>query len=449
MNEEKNESEPSSKANEEKETINNNDLLLIHFQDITHLDDLDECRAILESTNWNLDLAVQSYFNGDTHLDQEFNTNSHTLDFNPSLTVNSNILHPHPQQNSFTDFQTNFNRLNTESFPTIPQNLIDSFTNTIIPNSSSSIGPIVTTTTSTSTFDPLNSQMEGYFSSENSYIRPKRLLTFNIEYLSKRFKLHVPDDEKVKKLKELIEEQTEVLVKNQKLSGWKNKDMFINDETLLRDINLPQENSLSVTNLALYTDANSTTISSSSGAAAANPSTSSSMLNDTFWVTIKIINTNKQITIINHSKKPHDYSIDEANGSRQASEASFFPDVNFEGSIKFLELRRKVALLTNVITSNQEWWYYVNSEPDPKDLEQIKSSNSLSSFHKLIESEKLFSLPLTSIIEDSSTLAEMKQSLVDLTSPHNASVKKTTSTASLTNSANGLAANQASAINVI
>lgn len=39
-----------------------NDQKLAHFQEVTHLDDFEQCQAILESTNWDLDQAIQSYF---------------------------------------------------------------------------------------------------------------------------------------------------------------------------------------------------------------------------------------------------------------------------------------------------------------------------------------------------------------------------------------------------
>lgn len=39
-----------------------NDQKLAHFQELTHLDDFEQCQAILESTNWDLDQAIQSYF---------------------------------------------------------------------------------------------------------------------------------------------------------------------------------------------------------------------------------------------------------------------------------------------------------------------------------------------------------------------------------------------------
>ncbi len=75
MNE--NEDEPSSSSIEPSAPAapssleEDHDMKLIQFQDITHLDDLDECRAILESTGWDLDVAVQSYFSGSQVLTPE------------------------------------------------------------------------------------------------------------------------------------------------------------------------------------------------------------------------------------------------------------------------------------------------------------------------------------------------------------------------------------------
>lgn len=57
MNEEGKVEEPGV-LNEEQ----SNDQKLAHFQELTHLDDFEQCQAILESTGWNLDQAIQSYF---------------------------------------------------------------------------------------------------------------------------------------------------------------------------------------------------------------------------------------------------------------------------------------------------------------------------------------------------------------------------------------------------
>ena len=40
------------------------DQVMAHFQEITNFYDMEQCLAILESTQWNLDQAIQSFYNG-------------------------------------------------------------------------------------------------------------------------------------------------------------------------------------------------------------------------------------------------------------------------------------------------------------------------------------------------------------------------------------------------
>lgn len=42
----------------------NHDQVMAHFQEITNFYDMEQCLAILESTQWNLDQAIQSFYNG-------------------------------------------------------------------------------------------------------------------------------------------------------------------------------------------------------------------------------------------------------------------------------------------------------------------------------------------------------------------------------------------------
>jgi hypothetical protein len=37
------------------------DQMIAHFQEVTSLDDIGQCLHILESANWNLDEAIQTY----------------------------------------------------------------------------------------------------------------------------------------------------------------------------------------------------------------------------------------------------------------------------------------------------------------------------------------------------------------------------------------------------
>lgn len=43
---------------------------LIHFQEITHIDSIDQCKQILEAFDWNIELAVQNTFNDQPNANQ-------------------------------------------------------------------------------------------------------------------------------------------------------------------------------------------------------------------------------------------------------------------------------------------------------------------------------------------------------------------------------------------
>lgn len=399
MNDDTNTNQTKTNNGEETESGNNiaeNDIKLIQFQEITQENDLDECKVFLESTGWDLNLAVQSYFNRDIIIEQ---------DIEPPTSNNVEYVSSVAQNNIFNyesiNSQPNFNHLSSQ----ISQNIFN-------PSIPTRITDTETDFSSNMYFNPISSQFDSYFN------KAKRLLKFNIEYLGKKFTFHIPDDEKVKKIKELIEEKIQVEVKNQKLTGWKNKDLFINDETFLRDINLPLENNLSVINQALFVD-DSVTISNTTP----NTSASFSTQNDSYELVIKIIKINNQFS--NISKKIHNDSDNESDANK--NETNSFYRLHFSSETKFIEIRRRLALLTNIFTNNQEWWYYIiNNDLDllEKEVEEIKRCNNMKTFHKLIESEKLFSLPLTSIIEDNLSLLEIKKSLDDLIDPNNECVKK-------------------------
>ena len=76
----------------------------------------------------------------------------------------------------------------------------------------------------------------------------KRLLNFHIEYQEKRFTLHVLDSECVRKIKELIKEKLSIPCENQKLNGWRNKNLLITDKMVLNQLNLPLDTNLFVIN---------------------------------------------------------------------------------------------------------------------------------------------------------------------------------------------------------
>lgn len=51
-------------AKDDGKDTSNHDQVMAHFQEITNFYDMEQCLAILESTQWNLDQAIQSFYNG-------------------------------------------------------------------------------------------------------------------------------------------------------------------------------------------------------------------------------------------------------------------------------------------------------------------------------------------------------------------------------------------------
>ena len=141
-----------------------------------------------------------------------------------------------------------------------------------------------------------------------------------------------------------------------------------------------------------------------------------------FVLDIKLINTKKQqITIINHSSTFDSSSlVPNVSFANSNNTNDTYFHLNFPPTTKFIEIRRKLALLTNVYANNQEWFYYIVKSDQETSKEEtianLKTYNDLASFHRLIETNKLFAIPLTTLIEDNQTLVEMKKTLDELNS---------------------------------
>ena len=172
-----------------------------------------------------------------------------------------------------------------------------------------------------------------------------------------------------------------------------------------------------------------------------------------FLLHIKLINTKKpQITVINNSSTfdstaltQHISSENPNKNSSSSSSSETYFHLNFQASTKFIDIRRKLNMLTKIFANNQEWYYYItkNSQENNNDnldetLTTLKTCNDLSSFHSLLEESKLFALPLTSLFEDSKSLGEMKKTIDELTgeSSSNSSAIASSSSSSSSTSSN-------------
>lgn len=313
------------------EAVDDKDQKLALFQEITHLDDFDQCSAILESTNWDVDQAIQAFFGG--------TFNNHSLS-TTTTTITTAI-------NSFEPDLSHYE-------PIEP---------TVIPLKPSS----------------------------------RRLLTFKIEYLDSKFTLHVPDNETVLKLKELIEEKINLPAKFIKLNGWRDKNLFVMDKMTLNELNLPLETHLYVKNTSdMETDAVAQTSSSQSNG---NSSPAE------FEVHVKIINPNaSQLTIVNQSSASFGFT----ETTVSSNEDKYFR-LNFDPSNKFIDIRRSIFKLTNILANSQEWFYFKGDS-----IEDLKQVNTLAAFQRFLEADKIFSVSLNSLVEDTAPLSQIKTILDDL-----------------------------------
>uniref|UniRef100_H2Y5G2 UAS domain-containing protein n=1 Tax=Ciona savignyi TaxID=51511 RepID=H2Y5G2_CIOSA len=84
---------------------------LLHFQEITHTEDLEECKKILIEHNWDIEKAVQAKFNPPIMHDN--NQHQYVAPHSPSMVhhrIPHSLIHHHdlpPRQLVYTNYQSN------------------------------------------------------------------------------------------------------------------------------------------------------------------------------------------------------------------------------------------------------------------------------------------------------------------------------------------------------
>lgn len=71
---------------EKKNDSLNRDQILSHFQEVTDLYEVEQSQVILESNNWNLDQAIQSFFGGESMI-----TDTNPL-MSPKIIKNNDLI---------------------------------------------------------------------------------------------------------------------------------------------------------------------------------------------------------------------------------------------------------------------------------------------------------------------------------------------------------------------
>jgi hypothetical protein len=340
------------KMNDEEATTSK-DQKLAHFQEVTHLDDFEQCQAILESTNWDLDQAIQSYYSSQMSHDDDIDV------------VGAPLAPPPPTLTAIdprSSFERRINIVSPQLLSTATQHESDNYEQ--------------------STVEAMRSA-----SASNA----KRLLQFNIEYLGNKVTLHLFDNESVGKIKELVEEKLAIPRHCVQLGGWRNKPVFINDHTIISELNLPLETTLYVTNSAHMT-------ATDGDKARVEQLASAVPVDIEFELLIKLV---------------------------ARSDDKFFR-IRFSPNVTFIEIRRRLSMLTSLIVNDQEWWYFkTTSDSFKSKLDEEKLFNEfkeLNSVHKLqsaLDDDKLLGVSLNSIVEDNLSLSGIKMCLDELTQSNN------------------------------
>uniref|UniRef100_A0AAU7YR01 Fas-associated factor 1 n=1 Tax=Sinonovacula constricta TaxID=98310 RepID=A0AAU7YR01_SINCO len=179
--------------------------VLADFQACTSLDDIETCIAILDQHDWNLLQAVQSVMS---------QADSPTVHIPPSG--------PHSPKPMSEEFFSS------------------GFLSDPVP-----LRPDFTTIDSAAGFDPGSASGPGLGTSSGTGFGSrgnKRLLHFTVEYRNRNIEIYLDDTETVAQIKDTLSTQLAIDTSCMQLKGWSNRK--VHDNSLLRDLHLPKENTL-------------------------------------------------------------------------------------------------------------------------------------------------------------------------------------------------------------
>jgi hypothetical protein len=245
-------SQSDSANNTEAPLFGERDQILAQFQEVTSIDDIGQCQGILESTNWNIDQAIQLHFSESLNSPQEtanptVTTSSSQTHNNRVVPINSTLTIPPSSMTNNDDDSSNSKPM---TLPKVSPVLFNNMNMNINEGDNLSMFRSLTNQTGPNPFLNFSSTIAyEAAAAAGTSIKPPRLLQFNVEYNEKKEHFQLFDTETVYRLKELIEENLKVPKEYQIIRGWKNKDMKIKDNDLFRDLYLPRENNLFVINL--------------------------------------------------------------------------------------------------------------------------------------------------------------------------------------------------------
>ncbi|KAL4236818.1 pre-rRNA processing and 40S ribosomal subunit assembly [Mactra antiquata] len=181
--------------------------ILADFQACTSLEDIETCIAILDQHDWNLLQAVQSVMGGQSESSAGFDVQPNEASM------------PRPMAEEFFSSGILSDPVPWRS----DANVADSATN----------------------FDPgsASGAMPGTSGAGlNTHSHGKRMLHFNVEYRNRNVDVFIDDMSTVAQIKESLSADLLIPVSKLELKGWTSRK--VTDNSVLRDLHLPKENTL-------------------------------------------------------------------------------------------------------------------------------------------------------------------------------------------------------------
>jgi len=307
-------------VNEQQNNIDNNlfgdrDQIIAYFQEMTRIDDIDQCLALLETSNWNLEDAVQSYLAQNDLMHQEVVEEPIVVD----------------KTNSTEDIPNVINQIQLDRNIPRYRPIINHHQPTII----SSIQEMAFT---------------------NFLTDSRRYLEFEIEFKNLKKFFRVVDSETIGFLKRLCETEFDIPYEKQILKGWKDRDpTLINtnvNEIKLRELNLPLK-----TTLFLFRQKDD--IIKESNETSKSPLKIHPIEQCTYEIFINLKNSIEQVATTSANSDNND--------------KNFFK-LKYDSNQTFSKLKQDLTKLTNLRIKNQDWYWKI-----PDDQQSMKDDNKFTS----------------------------------------------------------------------
>ena len=385
------------------------DVLLTQFQDLIGAYDVEECLALLESSNWNIDDAVQLYFNqhqqSTTATTASSSSSNVTVD-GVGIGVSSQGPLP-PQMMQFIRHHietTTSSGGSSQLGPIIGSSIGFSVARTSVANSG---GAMTSTTAKKKEMDDDGGGNDdeddagdhsddhhfgGYNNndlfSDRNRDEHTRYLEFEIEYKQHdKYCIKLSDSDTIKSIKKLCKQKFNIEIDDQSLRGWKVdriKRTKLDNDVKLRDLNLAYKTTLYLIN-------NKEKQQSESAPAADEVASGNAVVAMTTAAATALLSSPTTTTQINErdsgcSKSKEHELVSSCNNKQPITyelcinydnNADFKPiKLNYESNKTLADLKQSLFKLTSIKPSDQQLYYCENENESDKKTVAVAATAS-------------------------------------------------------------------------